>query len=429
MNGSPGRSRTYVASPDSKSGGPCRQTNRGSTDAGHQPTHPALRLGVLVERIEDAAARPPVAFGGDRPSHAVLRPGACPRSGARPPPSAGAVAPTVPGRPARDRVVKQFDDGDSLARLARVRRWPRGTITYVDATRDRGAVKRAVRFWNDSGVDVRFQKIKNKRRADLVIRNSRRVPGGCGTGLATLGYTGRRQAFVNILHGSDADGQTCAEPGQTLVMTHELGHVLGLGHDDSKCSIMNSYHVNGVAPSQCFTPESPTSTRPLGVGAAAVRRRATSSGSSGCTAARSRCARRSGATSCRGCRPPAWSPPPRRSSSSIGPAGSRSAAPDAGAGAARLSPRPARQPRYDVHLRRRTRARRWLGTSRTTIAYRPGPRRRVSTSPGHRLRPARAALLQRVRAGQPGPVLRRCVLGARAGSLASFRVSARPSAP
>ena len=27
---SPGRSRTYVANPDSKSGGPCRQTNRGS---------------------------------------------------------------------------------------------------------------------------------------------------------------------------------------------------------------------------------------------------------------------------------------------------------------------------------------------------------------------------------------------------------------
>ncbi len=28
---SPGRSRTYVANPDSKSGGPCRQTNRGTT--------------------------------------------------------------------------------------------------------------------------------------------------------------------------------------------------------------------------------------------------------------------------------------------------------------------------------------------------------------------------------------------------------------
>ena len=32
---SPGRSRTYVASPDSKSGGPCRQTNRGMQDAAH----------------------------------------------------------------------------------------------------------------------------------------------------------------------------------------------------------------------------------------------------------------------------------------------------------------------------------------------------------------------------------------------------------
>ena len=31
---SPGRSRTYVASPDSKSGGPCRQTNRGMRATG-----------------------------------------------------------------------------------------------------------------------------------------------------------------------------------------------------------------------------------------------------------------------------------------------------------------------------------------------------------------------------------------------------------
>ncbi len=149
--------------------------------------------------------------------------------------------------------MKHFDDHDSLARLARARRWPRGPITYFDATRDSGAVKQAVQFWNQSGAKVRFKKIKNKRRADLLIRNSKRVPFGCGTGLATVGFTGRRQAYVNILHGEDADGQACAEPGQTLVLTHELGHVLGLGHDDSKCSIMNSYHVNGVAPGQCFT--------------------------------------------------------------------------------------------------------------------------------------------------------------------------------
>ena len=40
----PGRSRTYVASPDSKSGGPCRQTNRGSSQLG-PPGVPAHRRG------------------------------------------------------------------------------------------------------------------------------------------------------------------------------------------------------------------------------------------------------------------------------------------------------------------------------------------------------------------------------------------------
>src|SRR5690348_16220715 len=41
MRSSPGRSRTYVACPDSKSGGPCRQTNRGSVSH----LRPAWRLG------------------------------------------------------------------------------------------------------------------------------------------------------------------------------------------------------------------------------------------------------------------------------------------------------------------------------------------------------------------------------------------------
>ena len=165
--------------------------------------------------------------------------GADPARQASPPARAGA------------RVVQSFDH----ARLAKVRKWPGRKITYVDDTLDSDAVKRAVRVWNTSGIKMRFKKISSKRKADLVIKNSRKVPSGCGTGVATLGYTGRRQAYVRILHGADADGQSCAWPGQTLVLTHELGHVLGLQHDDSRCSVMNSFHVNGVAPGQCFTPE------------------------------------------------------------------------------------------------------------------------------------------------------------------------------
>ena len=113
-------------------------------------------------------------------------------------------------------------------------------------------MKAAVRAWNTSGLNIRFVKVSSVRKARLVIRNTKRVPAGCGTGLGTLGYPGPgRKATVNILHGTDADGQKCAWPGQTLVVAHELGHVLGLEHNMSGCSLMNTSHSNGVAPSLC----------------------------------------------------------------------------------------------------------------------------------------------------------------------------------
>ncbi|MCB0878766.1 MAG: hypothetical protein KDC46_07275 [Thermoleophilia bacterium] len=133
------------------------------------------------------------------------------------------------------------------------KRWPGRTITYYDATRDKVAVRRAVIAWNSVGARIRFRRTFNRRRANIVIRNTRQVPAGCGTGQATLGYPGRgRQGYVNILHGYAKDGQGCAWPGQTFVVTHELGHVLGLDHDDRACALMNASHTNGVAASRCL---------------------------------------------------------------------------------------------------------------------------------------------------------------------------------
>jgi len=143
--------------------------------------------------------------------------------------------------------------GVAASAEAAPRKWPNGRITYVDQTRDSEAVELAVRAWNRSGIKVRFVKVTSARKARLIIRNSRRVPSGCGTGLATLGYPGPgRKGFVNILHGTDTDGQKCAVPGQTLVLAHELGHVVGLDHNMSGCSLMNTSHTNGVAPTLCL---------------------------------------------------------------------------------------------------------------------------------------------------------------------------------
>jgi hypothetical protein len=130
------------------------------------------------------------------------------------------------------------------------RHWPGGHITVRNTSPYPYAVAEAMRLWNASGIRVRFVASRS-RYADLVIRSPGRKAtsafGGCA-GIASLGYLGGRQAGMGLAAGCGDDVLTAK------TVAHELGHVLGLGHEDRRCALMNPVLANG-APRRCFAPD------------------------------------------------------------------------------------------------------------------------------------------------------------------------------
>lgn len=125
------------------------------------------------------------------------------------------------------------------------RRWPAGKITWYSGLGGQtGDASRAAGAWNRLGLGVTFVRTASKSKADVRVGYRQR---GCG-GLALVGYTGRTvQSIVRV-------GRGCSDGLTLLTVAHELGHVLGLGHENSACALMNpSADAGSGTPSRCRT--------------------------------------------------------------------------------------------------------------------------------------------------------------------------------
>ena len=123
-------------------------------------------------------------------------------------------------------------------------RWATTTITYYnEVPAYTWAVDSAAYAWNSSGAHVQF--LKSSRKNAKVL-------------LGIQWFTPAGEAIVDRRRGRIYGAKVGIRSGldrytMALVIAHELGHVLGLGHENGVCATMNAY-IDVNHPANCAAP-------------------------------------------------------------------------------------------------------------------------------------------------------------------------------
>lgn len=118
------------------------------------------------------------------------------------------------------------------------KRWPGATVSVWNATGYSANLRDAMWAWNGAEASIRLVAAPARQGADVVVRYG--VTSEQGS--APVGYNGGRSTVI-LARGL---GSAAA----SALATHELGHVLGLGHETRACSVMTPVIEIGTA-SQC----------------------------------------------------------------------------------------------------------------------------------------------------------------------------------